>query len=328
MLDLVRKRHDGDGWLVFTELGNAPGYPNARADAVALGVWASNKYEAHLYEFKISREDLKRELRDPAKGDAVGNYCHYRWLAVSDQAVLNDLVIPEIWGIVIPTGGGASRRFKVVRKAPRLKPKVFGPHFAVSMIRNMSKTWVAPADHARVRDELDALRRGQGQPPRAVEDANRDQRIRELEATVKDLRDGIESFRQESGVELPASRWQYGRIGSAVKVVLDHGAALVRGDIGAEVNRIATTAEIFEGRARELAQVAIAMRKLMTRREHDPACRSRGTYSGPCTCGTEPLSTIERQLSLRSDPDDPAQDDPCATTSSNPSSPSIPDLSS
>jgi len=63
MLDLVRKRHEGDGWLVFTELANAPGFGAKRyADAFALGVWQSTNYEGHLYEFKASRGDLRREL--------------------------------------------------------------------------------------------------------------------------------------------------------------------------------------------------------------------------------------------------------------------------
>src|SRR5687767_7953632 len=102
MLDLIRKRHDGDGWIVFQELGDKPGiYADRTADAVALGVWASKKYEAHLYEIKISREDVKRELRDPSKVEGVGKYCTYWWLAISDEKIISDLVVPEAWGIVV-----------------------------------------------------------------------------------------------------------------------------------------------------------------------------------------------------------------------------------
>jgi hypothetical protein len=297
VLGLVRKRHEGDGWLVFDELANAPGFQSKRyADALALGVWASTKYEAHLYEFKISREDLKRELRDPTKAEAVGKFCTYWWLVVANEDVLRDLVVPEAWGILIPTVRGGSRILKVHRKAPRLKPAPFSPLFAMAMIRNMAKRWVSPADYKRVIAERDAALGKRNLPP-PPDIAAKDDVIHGLERELKELKDGVEKFREESGVEL-RDRWQYGNVGRAVKVVIDH-RGLATGDVGRDVALLSSTAQTLEQRAREVARAAIALRGLLAITGCVQSCRSQSSWGeGSCNCGAVPISRVERELEL------------------------------
>ncbi len=161
-------------------------------------MWASTKYEAHLYECKASREDLKKELRDPTKVEGVGKYATYWWLAVENEKILDGLVIPEAWGILAPEVRGGRRLLKVVRKAPKLKPAVFSPMFAVSMIRNMAKRWVAPGVHNAVKEQLaDVL-------------ANRDMRpapdVRDLELQINKLERDLAN--ESTCAACRAGRWE------------------------------------------------------------------------------------------------------------------------
>lgn len=297
-LDLVRKRHEGDGWLVFSEVGDKPGYyANRHADALALGVWASTRYEAHLYEFKISREDLKRELRDPSKAEAVGKYCTYWWLVVESEKVLADLVVPDVWGILIPTVRGGSRLLKVHRKAPKLEPKPFNPTFAMALIRNIAKGWTSPADHQRILAERDAaLDKRNIAPPPDVEAKQAE--IDLLTRKLKNLEEGIHRFHCESGVDLRnVDRYEHGNIGRAVKVAIELHRRMALGEIGDDIARLSATAHEFERRAHELAAAAVSLRSLLPTTDHAPQCRSKSAWGrSECSCGAVPLSEAERKL--------------------------------
>ncbi len=321
MLGLVRKRHDGDGWIVFSELSNRASGPGDRyADAFALGVWASTKYEAHLYEFKASREDLKKELRDPTKADGIGKYATYRWLVLEDEKIMRDLVIPEAWGILVPKVRGGSRILTVVRKAPKLKAVPFTPMFAIACVRNIAKKFVSNAEHDKLREQLSDVLAGRDlKPPPDI--VAKDAEISRLTKELKNLRDGLDRFRQESGVDLSeygkaaVGSWQFGNIGKEVKVAADLHQRIVNGDVHQEISLLSTTAQLLTAKARELAEGAVALRELAHLTECAPNCRSKSTWSlgADCSCGAKPLSEVERSMaadvrSSNSSPSDRADD--------------------
>ena len=298
MLDLIRKRHEGDGWLVFTELANRPGFHVKRfADAFALGVWASTKYEGHLYEEKISREDLKRELRDPDKANGVGKYAKYWWLCVSEEKLLEGLVIPDVWGILTPTVRGGSRIFKVVRQAPKLDPKPIDALFAMSMIRSGLKKMVSTADHQRVVEELDALKRGKRRPTTEDEIDLREQKYK-LQHELDRLKQDIKSFQEASCVDISNAGYRSRVIGHAVRLVLEmqeNGNALDQ--IGSYVAHLSGVAEQLENNAKTAAAGAVHLRRLLNMTEHTERCDRKKSWSGGrCSCGVDPVSTLEREI--------------------------------
>lgn len=303
MIDLVRKRHDGDGWIVFEELGDKPGlYRNRTADAVALGVWASKKYEAHLYEFKISREDLKRELRDPKKAEGVGKYCHYWWIVVDDEKRLTDLAIPDIWGIMVvredKVGGKVHRRLSVHRKAPKLTPQPFSHLFAVSAIRNIRKGYVDPTDHRKLEEELAEIKFGTKRQP-TEDDLDKDEQIAKLKRELQHMKDYVARFEERSGVKLDAPSWEWGNIGAAVSIVLELGEMQThgRGDVRQHVAALSKASEEMEQQARELAKAAVTLRALAPSTECAASCPSRSRWGrGRCNCGAQPLSEVERKI--------------------------------
>lgn len=121
LFKLILKRHEGPGWIVLAEVGNSTGTNTQRhADAIAMGIWPSRGFSLHGYEIKVSREDVKKELRDPGKADAVGQYVDYWWLAISDLSIIDGLEIPESWGILVPKKSA----LRVHRQAPLRSSKL------------------------------------------------------------------------------------------------------------------------------------------------------------------------------------------------------------
>jgi hypothetical protein len=300
MLDLIRKRHDGDGWLVFSEVGNRPGlYMNRRADALALGVWAGKKYEAHYYEFKISRSDLVRELKDPSKAEGVGKYCTYWWLVVSDESVIRDVLIPDMWGILIPITRGNQRMLTVHRKAKKLTPKKFDHLFAVSLIRNMAKRWKSDADYERVIAERDAALEKRELAPTPTE-RDKDNEIHDLKRRIKDMEDGIKAFEESTGVNLgsgKAHNYQMRNYGRSFKLAEEIENKLLSGELGSYVHTLSKYAENLENGAKDLAAAAVRLRELKPIAECPKSCRSQsGWGAGRCDCGRAPLSKIEKEI--------------------------------
>lgn len=213
MFGLVCKRHPSPGWAVFSELANSTG-GNVRgfADAFAIGIWPSHRYEAHLYEFKASRNDVKKELADPSKGDTIGKFADYRWLVVEDVKIIETLVIPGGWGILTPKGSGNAAVLQTVRKAPKQEAVPWTRGFMAAMARHVFDKHVTKEEYNRVKEETHAELRKKVEREVSYEHANLKRVHEELLAAVKD-------FHLKSGVDVITARWSLGDIAEAVKVV-------------------------------------------------------------------------------------------------------------
>lgn len=215
MLALVHKRHPAPGWVVLSELANSTG-GNVRgfADAFAVGIWPSHRYESHLYEFKVSRNDLKKELSDPSKGDTIGKYADFRWLVVSDLKIIETLVIPDGWGILAPKGGGNSEVLRVVRKAPRQEAMPWTRGLVAAMVRHVHDKHVTKEEYERVKEATHAELRKRIENEVSWEHANLKRAHEELLGAVRD-------FAKKSGVDVLASRWALGNVAEAVRLICE-----------------------------------------------------------------------------------------------------------
>jgi hypothetical protein len=143
MLDLVRRQYPAGGAMslshvVIEEVAPSTGWAARRwADVLALSVWPSKGLALDGYEVKASRGDLKRELADPAKHEALARYCDAWWLVVWDEAVITDVPpIPESWGIMITMDGEFGRELEVKRRPAKRTPEPWPREFICSLVRN------------------------------------------------------------------------------------------------------------------------------------------------------------------------------------------------
>lgn len=162
MLDLVRRKYPTTGMapshVVIEEVSPGTGWMREQrwADVLALGVWPSRGLTLTGYEIKASRADLKRELCDLTKHEAVARYCTDWWLVGWDEKMLDvGMPIPGGWGILLTANDEHGERQLVVhRKAAQREPEQWPRPFICSMVRNAYQQ--SPGAHYVARAVLSA----------------------------------------------------------------------------------------------------------------------------------------------------------------------------
>jgi hypothetical protein len=141
MLDLVRWHYpQDDSHVIIEEVGPGTGWSAERrwADVLALSVWPSKGMTLDGYEIKASKADLKKELSDPTKHEAVARYCDTWTLVAWDESILVD-GIPESWGITVTEEGANGRQLRQVRKPAKRQPEPWPRSFICSLVRNANQ---------------------------------------------------------------------------------------------------------------------------------------------------------------------------------------------
>lgn len=214
----LRLRYAPPAYALFEEVGNATGtFHNRRADAVAMSLWPSRGLELIGIEIKADRGDWKRELANPAKAEAIAKYCDRWYLAVEDEKIASVEELPATWGLL------AMRGDKLVQKkeAAKLDCEPVSRKFLAALLRRAHEQ----LEHMVPKSDLEERLRVRLEEERAkiVEQfQSRDH----LHRRIKELEETIGKFEAASGVQISgsASMWMAGRIGEAVKVVMDgHG---------------------------------------------------------------------------------------------------------
>lgn len=143
MVDAIRRSYERTAmappYVVIEEVApGTGGYgANRYADVLALSVWPSNGLTLHGFEVKASRADLRKELADPSKHQAIARYCDQWTLVVWDRKILEGFDIPLEWGILYADEddvGGVELR--IVRAAPKRTPEPWTRPFVCSLVRN------------------------------------------------------------------------------------------------------------------------------------------------------------------------------------------------
>lgn len=141
MLDLVRQSYYGanggaPAYVVIEEVAPSTGFGQRWADVLALSCWRSNGLTLDGYEIKASKADLKRELDDLSKHQAVARYCDTWTLVVWDESLLMP-EIPEDWGITLTVDAGCGTRdLRTHRKPQKRTPEPWPRDFVCSLVRN------------------------------------------------------------------------------------------------------------------------------------------------------------------------------------------------
>lgn len=89
----VKRRYSGE-WVLMFEYGGQNGRV---ADAIAVNTVASRNYKIVGFEFKASRSDWLRELKDPEKADHFVRICD-EWYVVAPKGIVQESELPEGWG--------------------------------------------------------------------------------------------------------------------------------------------------------------------------------------------------------------------------------------
>ena len=131
----LRDRYKPPEYAFLEEVRNDAGFDASRScDAIAMSLWPSRGLDLQGFEIKASRSDWLRELKDPAKAEAVCKFCDFWWLAVGDAGIVLDGELPVSWGLLVPrgdklvvvgvNGAGKSTLLRMIagRPCPRPRP--------------------------------------------------------------------------------------------------------------------------------------------------------------------------------------------------------------
>lgn len=214
LMKLILRRHEGAGWQVFVELANSTGgRVSRRADAVAMALWPSLGLEIHGYECKVSRGDVRKELIDVQKNEPVGKYCDFWWLVISDPSIIDGLMLPPAWGVLVPR----DRVLRIHTQAKRRKSVPPDRGFVAAMLRSASGTTISRLRHEQLigelRDQLAELQQKLRERPQP------DQR------SDSDLREAVRLFEERSGLNITDRRWTLPQFGKAVQLLTKKGMA-------------------------------------------------------------------------------------------------------
>lgn len=100
-------RYPGDRYAVFYDVPDNVGLDSRRrADAIAFGMWKSVGRLIEGFEFKASRSDWLREVKQVEKADPFIERCDRWWLVTTDATIAKLEEIPACWGwlSLTPTG--------------------------------------------------------------------------------------------------------------------------------------------------------------------------------------------------------------------------------
>lgn len=173
-------------WAYFPEVRDAAGFNASRsADGVAFDTYKG--HAIHGFEVKVSRADWLRELEQPGKCEAVGQYCDHWWV-VAAPGVVRPGEIPPQWGLLLPNGDGL-RMEKAAPKRADVTP--VARTFVALLFR---RACVA----SPVVEQLAAARAAGVEEGQRRAEATRDHAQRELDR----LRASVKRFEDAAGVKL------------------------------------------------------------------------------------------------------------------------------
>jgi hypothetical protein len=92
----VKRRFDHPEWVLMFEYG-APGNTGSVCDCLAVNTLPSRNYKVVGFEFKASRSDWLREVRDGQKADYFVQLAD-EFYVVAPKGVVEDSEIPDGWG--------------------------------------------------------------------------------------------------------------------------------------------------------------------------------------------------------------------------------------
>lgn len=212
LLLLVREKFPDPAYAFLPHVADGTGgYAVRTADAVVMGVWPSRGLELMGIECKCSRQDWRRELKNPAKAEGIAKYMDRWWLVVSDKAIVFPGELPPTWGLMSVAGG----RLRVQVEAPKLEPKPVNRSFLAALFRNAGRNLVTQDG---VRDLLHA------EYARGVHDGARDGKLT-AESNMRhdsELRKAVEQFEAASGIRI-RNAWGGGKeMGEIVRWLMDH----------------------------------------------------------------------------------------------------------
>jgi hypothetical protein len=223
---LLRERFAAPEYAFMPHVRNGTGYTRRTtrtADALSMSLWPSRGLDLHGFELKSDRADWVREKENPEKAEEIARFCDRWWIVVGRLDIVQTGELPSMWGLLAPKAG----KLVVVKEAPKLEAKPLDRAQLAAILRRAAEC-VVP----KVEIDAEMQRRISEIQERADKEVERlvDGKTRHLRHDVERYERYLEEFQKASGIDIRGA-WQLGRIGEAVRFIVDGGLALIRPEL-------------------------------------------------------------------------------------------------
>lgn len=202
----LRERFCAPEYALFFEVANGTGSNIRRyADALAMSLFPSRGLTIAGFEIKVSRNDWRRELRNPHKAEeGIFKFCDFWWI-VAPAGVVEKSDLPPTWGL-LELG---EKKLRQAVDAPRLKPTPMTRNFIAAVLRRASEADEGIVDEAVRRKDADREARFEERVEERVK-----YRVREFEQRLG----AIQGIERQLGISLTDynAHEGYGRIIKAI----------------------------------------------------------------------------------------------------------------
>jgi len=196
--------------VVANQVNNGAGYSYGRIlDAIVFDTWPSEGLTLHGLEIKTTKSDLRRELQNTKKYADFAPHLDY-FSIVAPKGIADLKILPPKWGLYQPTDDGKLRARRKPLSIHAEKNKIISRSMMAAFVRALVSRSLSQEATAA------AFERGMESGGKQGE-----RQIEILSGKVESLRGAIQKFEEASGVKI--HDWDGGKIGEAVKVVVDGG---------------------------------------------------------------------------------------------------------
>jgi len=201
-------------YITLEEVRDATGFDGHRtADAMAISLYRSRGKSLWGFEFKVSRNDWLKELKQPEKSESILRFCDYWALVVPNKDIVKAGELPETWGLYV----AQKNRLKCITPAPKLDPQPMDRRMLTAL------AYAIDQKHKRAtKSDLDKARNEGYQS--GVKSTSYDWYKKQYDKITEQ----VEKFEEASGLSIRYGSTPPEKIGSLVNAILKGEAQLER----------------------------------------------------------------------------------------------------
>lgn len=200
LVKLIRKRYEGNAYVVLEQVPNATGaYQTRWIDIAVFGLWPSKELTRSAFEIKVARSDFIHELQNAQKHKWVKDCFHEFWfVAPKDTIQVGEL--PADVGLMQPRGN----KLVIKKHCRRNDNPTLDDHLLAAFMRAADKEILAIAN----RDKQQLLQSDEGYNTalsfqKAVETFLESRGIKKyfIEPTVEIIKNSLEEATLDKGMQ-------------------------------------------------------------------------------------------------------------------------------
>lgn len=213
LFELLRPKYRAPEWVLLSQVRNATGYQKGprTADAIAFNTYPSRGLAIHAFEFKKTRADWLRELRNPDKAAEFIGIADYIFVVAASDQIVDEGELPHGWGLFVWNG-----KKKLVCKHAATCTHPNAPLPDICLERSFVAA-VLRAARAQITDEgmLEEVRRLAFEDGKKAAEANPPYALATMKDKYDRLKESVDAFETASGVHL--TEWGGANVGAKMK---------------------------------------------------------------------------------------------------------------